>query len=285
VKQPLMHKKAWNQTAHKAGFVIALGALLVFTLFPLLWILLTSFKNQRDLFAMPPLFAFQPTLEHWQKVLVESDFLTYYRNSLVIALSTSVIVLVVATMAAYNLARGKYKYRDNIAFFILSQRMMPAVAIVLPIYILFSQARLLDRLETLIFMNVAFNLPLAIWMIRGFIEGLSIELEEAAVVDGATWFGAFMRISMPQILPGLLSTTLLVFIYTINEFFFALILSGTRARPVSVAVQLFLPTGVRGTLFGEAAVASILIMLPSLLFAIFMQRYLVAGISLGALKG
>jgi len=156
---------------------------------------------------------------------------------------------------------------------------------VLPIYILFSRIRMLDRLETLIFMNMAFNLPLSVWMIRGFIEGLSVEIEEAAIVDGCSPFGSFLRIGLPQILPGLLSTALLVFIYTINEFFFALILSGTHARPVSVAVQLFLPTGVRGTLFGEAAVASILIMLPSILFAVFMQRYLVEGISLGALKG
>ncbi len=280
-----MNQRSLQRTASQAGLVIVLGGLLIFTLFPLLWIALTSVKTQRDLFAMPPLFIFQPTLKHWQKVLIESEFLRYYRNSLIIAVSTSVVVLVVATMAAYNLARGQYKLRDNIAFFILSQRMMPPVAVVLPIYILFSQARMLDRLQTLIFMNVAFNLPLAIWMIRGFVEGLSVELEEAAVVDGCSRLGAFIRIGLPQMLPGLLSTALLVFIYTINEFFFALILSGTRARPVSVAVQLFLPTGVRGTLFGEAAVASILIMLPSLLFAIFMQRYLVAGISLGALKG
>jgi len=269
----------------KAGLVVALAALLIFALFPFLWIFLTSFKPNRDLFIMPPHFVFQPTLDHWRYVLVNTEFLHYYRNSLIIGVVTAIVVLVVGTMAAYSLARGKFKYRENVAFFILSQRMMPPVAVVLPIYILFSRIRMLDHLETLIIMNVAFNLPLAIWMIRGFVESLEIELEEAAVVDGSTWFGAFLWIGLPQILPGMLSTMLLVFIYTINEFFFALILSGTQARPVSVAVQLFLPTGVRGTLFGEAAAGSLLIMLPSLLFAFFMQRYLVSGISLGALKG
>jgi len=269
----------------QAGIFLGLAALLTFALFPFLWIFLTSLKSNRDLFIMPPRFVFQPTLDHWRYVLVNTEFLHYYRNSLIIAVVTAVVVLVVATMAAYSLARGKFKYRENIAFFILSQRMMPPVAVVLPIYILFSRIRMLDHLETLIIMNVAFNLPLAIWMIRSFVESLQVELEEAAVVDGSTWFGAFLRIGLPQIIPGLLSTMLLVFIYTINEFFFALILSGTQARPVSVAVQLFLPTGVRGTLFGEAAAGSLLIMLPSLLFAVFMQRYLVSGISLGALKG
>ena len=278
-------KLTWRRLLHGVGYVSALCALLVFALFPLLWILLTSLKNDRDLFAMPPKFLFTPTLDHWQSVFRESRFLLYYRNSLVIGIGTAVVILVVATMAAYSLSRGSYKYRENIAFFILSQRMMPPVAIVLPIYILFSQIRMLDRLDTLIFMNVAFNLPLSIWMMRGFIDDLPVELEEAAVVDGTTWFGAFTRIGIPQILPGILSTTLLVFIYTINEFFFALVLSGTNARPVSVAVQLFLPTGVRGTMFGEASVAALMIMLPSLLFALLMQRYLVEGISLGALKG
>lgn len=282
-----INQKTSQQTVFKVGFVIMLGVILVFALFPLLWIVLTSVKTQRDLFALPPLFIFQPTLKHWHMVLIESEFLHYYRNSLVISGSTLIVVLVVATMAAYNLTRSRYAYkiRENIAFFILSQRMMPPVAIILPVYVLFSRIRMLDRLETLILMNVAFNLPLSIWMIRGFLESLSVEIEEAAIVDGCSRLGAFIRVGLPQMLPGLLSTALLVFIYTINEFFFALILSGTRSRPVSVAVQLFLPTGVRGTLFGEAAVASILIMLPSLIFAMFMQRYLVTGISLGAIKG
>jgi multiple sugar transport system permease protein len=269
----------------KIGFYLALGGFLIFALFPLIWIFLTSMKSIRDLFLMPPVFIFQPTFEHWANVILDSDFLRFYKNSLIIGFSTAIIVMIVAIMAAFSLSRGKYRYRENLSFFILSQRMMPVVAIVLPVYILFGSMRMLDRLETLIFMNVAFNLPLAIWMISGFIEGLEKELEEAAVVDGCTWYSAFIRIGIPQIIPGILSTTLLVFIFTINEFFFALILSGTRARPVSVAVQHFLPTGVRGTMFGEAAAASLLIMMPSLIFAILMQRYLVSGISLGALKG
>ena len=277
--------RAQRSLLSSIGFVISLSAALAFALFPLLWIALTSLKSNRDILEMPPLFVFQPTLEHWQSVWQAYGFLRFYGNSLIIGTCTAIVVLVVGTLAAYSLARSKSKVRENLAFFILSQRMMPPVAVVLPIYIMLSEIKALDRLETLIMMNVAFNLPLAIWIIRGFIESLQIELEEAAVVDGATWFGAFVRVGLPQIVPGLLSSALLVFIYTMNEFFFALILSGTKARPISVAVQNYLPTGVRGTMFGEAAVASILIMLPCLLFAIIMQRHLVSGISLGALKG
>jgi multiple sugar transport system permease protein len=272
---------------YKIGAGLIILVLLLFALFPLFWILLTSLKSQRDLFAIPPMFFFKPVSDHWTKVLVGSEFLRYYMNSLIIAISTVVVVMIVATMAAYGLERGSMgrKVKENLAFFILSQRMMPPVAIIIPVYLLLSSVRMLDKLQTLIIMNVAFNLPLSIWMIRGFLQNLPMEIEEAAIVDGCSHFSAFTRVGIPQMLPGLLSTALFTFIYTINEFFFALILSGTRARPVSVAVQLFLPTGVRGTLFGEAAVASILIMLPSLAFAIFMQRYLVSGVSLGALKG
>jgi multiple sugar transport system permease protein len=280
-----MTRKKLQQNFKNVGSAILLGILLIFALFPLYWILLTSFKTNRDITNVQPVFIFQPTLEHWNYVLSSSEIQQDYRNSLIIAFSTLAFVLVVAVMAAYSLARSSYKHRDDVAYFILSQRMMPAIAVVLPIYVLFSQIHMLDRLETLIFINIAFNLPLSIWMIRGFIEALSIELEEAAVLDGTTWFGAFIRISLPQMVPGLLSTALLVFIYTINEFFFAVILSGTNARPITVAVQHFLPTGVRGTMFGEAAAASLLIMAPSVIFAMLMQKYLVSGISLGALKG
>jgi multiple sugar transport system permease protein len=276
-----------KKALYRVGFVLIILILLIFSLFPLYWIFLTSIKTQRDLFEVPPRFIFEPTLKHWKSVVVQSEFLRYYRNSLVIAISTVVIVMVVALLASYGLERTsiRRKVKENIAFFILSQRMMPPVAVIIPIYLLFSSAHMLDRLYTLIVMNISFNLPLSIWMLRGYLESISAEIEEAAVVDGCSRFGAFMRVGVPQMTPGLLSTALFTFIYTINEFFYALILSGTRARPVSVAVQLFLPTGVRGTLFGEAAVASILIMLPSLAFAIFMQRFLVGGISLGALKG
>ena len=271
------------------GQRIAVGALvtimLLFAGFPLLWIVLTSIKPNGAILSTDPIFIFQPTLDHWASVLVTSDFLKFYANSLIIAGATVVIVMVVSTMAAYALARYPMRGGDNIAFFILSQRMMPPVAVVLPIFLIASSMGMLDRLETLIAINVAFNIPLSVWMIRGFIEGTSRELEEAAVVDGTSWTGAFLRVTVPQIWPGLLSTALFVYIYTVNEFLFASILSGTNARPVSAAVSLFLPTGVRGTLFGEAAVAAILIMLPGIIFATLMQRYLVAGVSLGAVKG
>lgn len=267
------------------ALILVLGLLGLFALFPLFWIVLTSLKPNADILSTQPIFVFEPTLEHWRSVLFEGDFLKYYFNSLVIAVATVFAVMAAATLAAFGLARFDMRGREDIAFFILSQRMMPPVAVVLPYFLLASSAGLLDTYWVLIAVNVGFNLPLSVWMVRGFIEGTSKEIEEAAIVDGASRLGAFFRVTVPQIWPGLLSTALFVYIYTVNEFLFASILSGTSVRPVSVAVQLFLPTGVRGTLFGEAAVASILIILPGLVFASIMQRYLVSGVSLGAVKG
>lgn len=271
------------------GQKIATGGMLtvmtLFAAFPLLWVILTSIKPDGAIMSKDPVFFFAPTLEHWRNVLFTSDFLKFYANSLVIAGATVIIVMVVSTLAAYALSRYPMRGNKDISFFILSQRMMPPVAVVLPVFLIASNLGMLDRLETLIAINVAFNIPLSVWMIRGFIDGTSREIEEAAVMDGASWLGAFWRVTVPQIWPGLLSTALFIYIYTVNEFLFASILSGTNARPVSAAVALFLPTGVRGTLFGDAAVAAILIMLPGVIFATLMQRYLVAGVSLGAVKG
>ena len=261
-----------------------LSCLLLFAAFPILWIILTSFKSDADIISKDPKFFFVPTLEHWSDVF-ESDFLEFYWNSMIIATVTVVVVLVVSTMAGYALARLDFKGSENLAFFILSQRMMPPVAVVLPIFLLFRDLDLLDTRRGLIALNVAFTMPLAIWMLRSFIASTPVSLEEAAIVDGASRTGAFLRVTLPQIKAGLFSTGLLVFVFTLNEFFFAMILSGTDARPVTVAVQLFLPTGVRGTLFGEAAAASLLVMAPSMSIAIAMQRHLVSGISLGAVKG
>lgn len=271
------------------GQKVAVGAILtlmtLFAAFPLLWVVLTSIKPDGQIMSKNPVFFFAPTLEHWRNVLFTSDFLKFYGNSLIIAGATVVLVMLVSTLAAYALSRYPMRGNKDISFFILSQRMMPPVAVVLPIFLIASNLGMLDRLETLIAINVAFNIPLSVWMIRGFIDGTSREVEEAAVMDGASWLGAFWRVTVPQIWPGLLSTALFIYIYTVNEFLFASILSGTNARPVSAAVALFLPTGVRGTLFGDAAAAAILIMLPGVIFAALMQRYLVAGVSLGAVKG
>lgn len=277
--------RAARKILRRVGLVSAGAILVFFGVFPVLWIALISIKTNRQIYQMPPPLLFHPTLANWRAVLVKSDFPKYYLNTLIICGTTVVVVLVVATMGAYALSRYKFAGKDNIAFFILSQRMMPAVVVVLPMYVIFVRARLLDTYQGLILLDVAFSLPMGIWLIRGFLDSVPVELEEAALVDGCSRVSGFFRVVLPMARGGLLATGVLIFIFTVNEFFFAFVLTGTRAVPVSVLATHFLPSGSRQTLYGNAGAAALLIMAPSVLFSTLVQKHLVRGMSLGAIKG
>jgi len=162
--------------------------------------------------------------------------------------------------------------------------MMPPIAIILPLYILFAKIRLLDSYLGIILVFIAFNLPFAVWLMRSFFEDLPKELEEAALVDGASLLGSFFRVILPVVKPGIVACSIYTFVMCINEFFFALVLTGSRVKPASVAILNYLPTGVRGTLFGQAASASILIMLPAMLIFVFLQKSFIRGITFGSVK-
>ena len=264
---------------------ILLIVILIVVLFPIYFTIQNSFKNLNDIFSFPPRFLFKPTLQNWRDVVLASDFLRFYMNSLIIAVITNVIVLFAASMAGYALARFKIRKKEDLAFWILSNSMMPPVAIILPLYILFSRARLLDTYFGIIIVFTAFNLPFAIWLMRSFFEDLPIEMEEAALVDGATRLGAFFRVILPLVKPGVVACAIYTFVMCINEFFFAFVLTGSRVKPAAVAILNYLPTGVRGTLYGQAAAASILIMIPAVLLFILLQKHFIRGMTFGAIKG
>jgi len=265
-------------------FAVFLIMLLAYTALPILFASQTSFKTLNDIFVKIPLFWFQPTLEHWQGVVTGGDFLTFYKNSLLIATVTDLVVLTAGSMAGYALARFRVRKKEDLAFWILSQSMMPPVAVILPLYVLYSSAHLLDTYTGIVLAYTAFNLPFAVWLMRSFFEDVPIALEEAALVDGSTRLGVFFRISLPIVKPGLIACGVYTFVMCINEFFFAFMLTGPTVRPASVAIINFLPQGVRGTLYGEAAAAAILVMLPAVLLFFFLQRYFVAGMTFGTVK-
>jgi len=268
----------------KALFTLAVILILLFTIFPLVWLALTSVKTGGDLFRIPPPIFFKPVLDHWIHVLTYTEFVRYYLNSLIIAGGSVLLALTLASLAAYSLARFDIWRKENVALFILSVRMMPPAAVLIPIYLMYHRLRLLDTLIGLIILYGVFNLPFAVWILRGFFEDIPRELEEAALVDGCSPLGAFLRVILPIARPGLLATGVYCFVLSINEFFFANVLTGSKARPVSVAVTLFLPTGVRGTEYGNACVAALLIMIPGILMYAFFQQFLVRGMTMGALK-
>ena len=256
---------------------------LIFCLFPIIMIVVTSLKTRVDAMAMPPVWIFKPTFANYTEIFSMYDFALYFKNSIIAASVSTLVAVVLGAPAAYVLARYKFRAKENLAFWILSQRMTPAIAAIIPLFILLRTVSLLDTLAGLIIVYTTFNLPFLIWMMRGFFEDLPMELEECAMVDGCSRYGAFFRVALVLAAPGLAAAAIFTFLFTWNEFLFALILTGTRARTMPVAVQLFMrETGIDWT---HMCAAAVVMMIPMLIFTMFIQRYLVRGLTFGAVKG
>jgi multiple sugar transport system permease protein len=260
---------------------------LVLTLFPIYWIAINSFKLDLDIFAVPPVwFDFPPTLKHYYAAFVERPFLLFALNSLIIAAVTTIISLVFGTMAGYALARFKYpgRWKYHISFWILSTRMMPPIVTIVPLFIFFNMFHLLNTKTAVVIAYTAFNLPFVTWMMKSYFQDLPVELEEAAIVDGDTRWGAFLRVALPLAKPGLAATAIFSLILAWNEFLLALIITQTEQ-------SLTLPVGISGrvtqytTYWGEISAAGFLASIPIVLFAFVVQRHLVRGLSFGAVKG
>lgn len=268
---------------HTFVYGTLLVALLVF-MFPVLWMLLTSFKDSNTEFnVFPPVFIpAEWKVSNYTDALFERGGLEGFRDSLVIATATAAICTFFGAMTAYSLARFRTGGSD-FAFWILSTRMFPPVASALPLFLIFRELRLLDTYGVLIVANTVFNLPFAIWLLKGFIEELPAEMEESARVDGASYFGAFWRITLPLIAPGMVVTALFSFIFTWNEFMFALLLTRNKVQPITTV----LPTLVGGheTLWGQIAALGMIAIIPGMLLALFLNRYIVRGLTFGAVKG
>ena len=260
---------------------------LVVTLFPVYWTATNSFKFDIDIFAVPPQwFPDNPTLKHYNAAFVERPFLRYALNSLIIAVATTVVSLVLGTMAGYALARFRYpgQWRYQISFWILSTRMMPPIVTIIPLYIAFNYLDMLNTKPAVVIAYTAFNLPFATWMMKSYFQDLPVELEEAAMVDGDTRWGAFLRVALPLARPGLAATAIFCLIISWNEFLLALILTLTERSQT-------LPIGIAGrvtqynTYWGEISAAGFTACIPIMIFAFIVQKHLVRGLSFGAVKG
>ncbi|MBL8156896.1 MAG: carbohydrate ABC transporter permease, partial [Anaerolineae bacterium] len=243
-----------------------------------------SFKTQNQIFATPPVIippSDQWNLDNYIAALTESGGLQAVRDSLIVSISTALVSVGVGALAAYSLAR----YRtggDQFAFWILSTRMFPPVASAIPLFLIFSELKLLDSYWALILANTIFNLPFAIWLLKGFIEDLPRELEESALIDGASTFGAFWRVTLPLISPGLVTATLFTFVFTWNEFMFALLMTRRTVRPLTVMIQSL--AGGHEILWAQIAASGVIAIIPGVLLVLFLQRYIVRGLTMGAMK-
>jgi multiple sugar transport system permease protein len=282
----MMRSRTSTRIQRAAAFITITLALLI-TLFPIYWIAANSFKYDIDIFSVPPQWVpANPTLKHYDAAFVQRPFLTYALNSLIVAVSTTIVSVVFGTLAGYALARFQYpgKWRYQISFWILSTRMMPPIVTIIPLYIAFNYLGMLNTKPAVIVAYTAFNLPFATWMMKSYFQDLPVELEEAAMVDGDTRWGAFLRIALPLARPGLAATSIFCLIISWNEFLLALVLTLTdrsQTLPIGIAGRVTQYT----TYWGEISAAGFTACIPIMLFAFIVQKHLVRGLSFGAVKG
>lgn len=262
---------------------LAVAAALV----PVYWMATVSLKTEADQFAVPPRWlSFAPTLAHYREAFVARSFARYLLNSAFVAVSSTLCAVTLGTLAAYALARLEMRGRtaERLSLWILSTRMFPPIVTVVPLFLMMRDLRLLNTLAALVVVHAGFNLPFVVWMMRGFFREIPRDLEEAARVDGDTRLGALRRVVLPLAAPGLAATAVFCLIVSWNEFLLALALTQTDAA-------MTLPVAIAGRVtqyeirWGVMSAAGVVAMTPILLFALAVQRHLVRGLSLGAVKG
>ena len=262
-------------------FAVALFLLAVF-LFPIYWLFMISFKTPEEIFSSPPVwYPASVQFENFGVLFRDGDAVTVF-NSLFIAGTSTLIAIFLGTIAAYSLARFRTG-GDNLAVWIISQRMIPPIAIVFPLFLLYVWFGWVDTYHGLILLYTAFNLPYVIWMMRGYIEDVPLELEESALVDGCTRWETLIRVVFPMVRNGLFATSVFTFVFAWNDFIFALVM--TRSDVTTFPVQVTHYFGAQSNFWAKIAAMSVLGTVPIFIAVAFLQRYLVRGISLGAVKG
>lgn len=264
-----------------AWYATSLAACLVF-LFPVYWMFSVSLKRPEEIFQSPPAwYPAEPQFGNFAVLFTEGDVWSIY-NSIVIAGTSTVFAMALGALCAYGIVRHRTG-GEHLPIFIIAQRLLPPIAIVFPLFLVYAQLGLADTFTGLILLYTAFALPFVVWMSRGFLLEVPLELEEAALVDGCSGFGVFWRVVLPMARNGLFATAVFAFIYSWNEFLFALVM--TRSNVMTYTVQISNYFGPQSTFWAKISAMSVLGTIPVLIVVAVMQRYLVRGISLGAVKG
>lgn len=277
--------RAWSTAASRTGRAVGLAAFLAFAVFPFYWAVATSLKPDRELFTVPVRYwPSSPTLEHYAAVLSGSSFPSYFRNSLVVAVATSLVVVAVAVLSGYSLARFRFRGQLASTLVFLATQMFPGVLLLGPLYSLFVRVHLLDDLLGLVIIYATLNIPFTTFLMRGFCEQIPREIEEAAVVDGCTRLGAIRSVVVPVLWPGLAASFSFVFVAAWSELLFAVMFINSDAlRTIPVGLSLYV--GKFNISWGDMMAASVIALVPVMAMFAVIQRYLVQGLSLGAVKG
>ncbi len=273
-------KLTWRQRHPKWLGDVATLILLLLVLYPLFWLIQVSFRPKEELFSSS--FLFMPTLENYL-ALWKGNFPLSFINSIISSTAATILAMLFGVPAAYALSRGKFRSARQIGLWILVTRMAPPIAFTIPLYITYRYLDLHDTRTGLVIVYLTFSLALVIWMMKPFFDAIPRELEEAAAIDGCTTWQTFLKVTLPLAGPGLAATAVICFIQSWNDFFFALILTRTQASTAPVAIVGFIQ--YVGWEWGRMAAAGTLVMMPVVLFSIFVRKYLVHGLAAGSIKG
>jgi multiple sugar transport system permease protein len=265
-------------------FIFSVAAVILFCIGPLLWQVVTSVKPDHVLTRIPPLLPAVPTGSHYAAILKERTFLRVIANSFVVAALSTVLSILIGSLAAFGLAKLRVAFKTLILAFILSASLFPPIATVSPLYLIIRELGLRDTWWALIITYTSFSLPLSVWILTSFFRAIPDELYLAARVDGCTPFQAFRRIVLPLAAPGIFTTAILAFIFSWNEFLFALTFTATEAsRTIPVAIALF--PGMHEVPWGDIAAASVVVTVPLVVLVFVFQRRIIEGLTAGAVKG
>ncbi|WP_207483034.1 carbohydrate ABC transporter permease [Arenibaculum pallidiluteum] len=261
---------------------LALAAIFVFSVFPFYWMVTTSLKSQADALANPPVWLFTPTLEHYAAALFTKEVGATLVNSLIVGTATTVLAVGLGTPAAYALARFEFRGKRDLWFWFISNRMVSPIVLAVPFFLVARSLSLIDTHLVLILLYLTFTLPIVVWICTDQFRGIPPELEEAALLDGASRFTVFRRISLPLAMPGIAVSAIFAFIFSWNELLFALVLTRSQARTAPVAATSFM-SGYELP-WGEIMATGTLIVLPMIVFALIVSGRLVQGLTMGAVK-
>ncbi len=276
-----------SRRALPAGLRIALFVLVAVVflayLSPLIWLVVSSFKNRVDIFATPPRLFFSPTLDNYVVAFLDKGFLTNLRNSVVVAVASTLVALLVGIPAAYNLTRHRSRFQGAFLLALLAARLLPAMVLSVPLFVIATKVGISGSYTAVVAAHLTFSIPFTVWMMRGFFMAVPTALDEAARLDGCNEVSAFFRIVLPLTKGGIAATAIFLLINSWNEFLFALILTGRDTETLPVAIpNLLTPIG---TFWGQIAAVATVTVVPVCVFAFAVQKYMVTGLTGGALAG
>ena len=280
-----------NATVQNVIFAILVVALLIYTIFPLYWLFLASLKTRVDLFTIPPKFIFEPTFDHFKKIFIytsvetneqeQTRYLFWLLNSILTAGIGTLLAVTLGTMAGYINSRMEYRGKKDFMFFVLSTRMLPPVAVIVPLYIVFAKLHLADTRLGMILLYTMIGLGLATWIMKGFFDNIPKEVEEAAFVNGYTRFQVFIKVLVPMVKGGISATAGFCFIFAWNEFTFASIIATRHAMTLPPRIVSFM--GSSGFEWGIVAASGFILIIPIFILFILIRKYILMGMTFGVL--